>query len=157
MYRSACLAALLWVTGCVAPPSPAQRVTEAARDLNMAARFGRMDLAVGGTAAGARERFLERRKEWGGEVRVLDLELAGLRMSDHDNATLMIDLQWTRMREGIMRSTRVEQEWSNREGRGWQLVREHRVAGDLGLFGEKVSALSVEPRRDVHFPSRTIR
>jgi hypothetical protein len=157
MRRSAWFFAVLWLAGCIAPPTPAQRVTDAARDLNMAARFGRMDLAMGATAAGAREHFVQRRREWGGEVRVLDVELSGLQMPDRDNATLLVDLQWVRMREGTLRTTRVEQTWSNEDEGGWQLVRERRVAGDVGLFGERVTVLHAEPRGDVHFPSRTIR
>jgi hypothetical protein len=142
--------------GCMAPPTPAERVTNAAREVNDAARFGRMDLAMGGTADAARAHFVDRRREWGGEVRVLDMELAGLDMPHKEQATILIDLQWMRMREGIMKSTRVEQTWSSAEG-GWKLVRERRVAGDLGLFGEKVSVSYEATHGDVHFPSRTIR
>lgn len=147
----------LALQACVAPRSPAERVTDAARDLNMAARFGRMDLAMSATAQGAREHFVSRRREWGGEVRVLDIELSGLNMPDKDRATLLVDLQWVRMREGTLRSTRVEQTWSNEERGGWKLVRERRVAGDVGLFGEQVTVLHEAPRGDVHFPTRTIR
>jgi hypothetical protein len=157
MNRALALCAVLFAVGCMAPPTPAQRVTEAARELNMAARFGRMDLAMGATNPGARERFVERRREWGGEIRVLDLELSGLQMPHHDRATLLVDLQWVRMSEGTLRNTRVEQTWSNEEEGGWRLVRERRVAGDVGLFGERVTVLHEAPRGDVHFPSRTIR
>ena len=70
---------------CVTPPGPAQRATDAARELNFAARFGRMDIALQLTAEGAKKSFLDRRTQWGKDVRVLDLELAGLSLkSPHD-------------------------------------------------------------------------
>jgi hypothetical protein len=141
-------------TSCLAPQGPASRATDAARELNLAARFGRMDLAVGRTSAGARSSFLERRAEWGKNVRVLDVELAGMAMKNPQNALIYVDVAWVRMDEGALRTTRVAQTW--RDDEGWQLVREQRVAGDLGLFGEYVE----RPRpahRDVQFPSKTIR
>jgi hypothetical protein len=157
MHRYLALPLVLLAVGCLAPPSPSQRVTDAARDLNMAARFGRMDVAIGKTDPAARKHFVERRREWGGDIRVLDLELSGLEMPNADNATLVVDLQWMRIDEGTLRSTRVEQTWTNEDEGGWRLVRERRVGGDIGVFGERVSVLHQAPHGDVHFPSRTIR
>jgi hypothetical protein len=147
---------LLGLGGCMTPPGPAQRVTDAARELNMAARFGRMDLAIARTADGAKKHFVYRRQEWGKELRVVDFKLAGLDMSDADHAVLFVDIQWVRLREGTLRQTRVAQTWSNGEEGGWRLVREKRLAGDVGLFGEPVVVLHPESHGDVHFPSRTI-
>jgi hypothetical protein len=145
----------LSIVGCMAPPGPAHRATEAARELNIAARFGRMDIAVGHTAPGARGSFLERRTEWGKNVRVVDIELASMNMKDPKNAMIYVDVAWTRMDEGSLRTTRVAQTWKDHDA-GWQLVREQRVAGDMGLFGEYVEVVRT-PQRDVHFPSKTIR
>ena len=39
------LLASLALSGCVIPPTPAMRLSEAAYDFNNAARFGRMDIA----------------------------------------------------------------------------------------------------------------
>lgn len=142
-------------TSCLAPQGPASRATDAARELNLAARFGRMDLAVGRTSAGARSSFLERRAEWGKNVRVLDVELAGMAMKNPQNALIYVDVAWVRMDEGALRTTRVAQTWKDDDS-GWQLVREQRVAGDLGLFGEYV-ARPQPAHRDVQFPSKTIR
>ena len=149
------LASALALSACLAPPPPAARAAEAARELNLAARFGRMDIAVERTATGAREHFLERRTQWGKDVRIVDVELAGLKMQDKDNAVIYVDVAWVRMNEGALRSTRVAQRWQNKEG--WQLVRENRAAGDLGLFGEPVVVLKPEVAGDTHFPSKTIR
>jgi hypothetical protein len=146
--------ALLQVS-CLAPQGPASRATDAARELNLAARFGRMDVAVGRTSAGARSSFLERRAEWGKNVRVLDVELAGMAMKNPQNALIYVDVAWVRMDEGALRTTRVAQTWRDADS-GWQLVREQRVAGDVGLFGEYVERAR-PAHRDVQFPSKTIR
>jgi hypothetical protein len=156
MRTAVLLAVLLTHLGCMAPPSQAQRVTDAARELNVACRFGRMDVALGHTSPGAREQFLERRARWGREVRVLDVELAGLRMRDEYNAVLDVDVAWVRADESSMRNTRVAQSWRDGDG-GWRLIREQRVAGDLGLFGEAVPEPPAQPPRDVQFPTRVIR
>jgi hypothetical protein len=148
-------ALVLSQVSCLAPQGPASRATDAARELNLAARFGRMDVAVGRTSAGARSSFLERRAEWGKNVRVLDVELAGMAMKNHENALIYVDVAWVRMDEGALRTTRVAQTWRDADS-GWQLVREQRVAGDVGLFGEYVERAR-PAHRDVQFPSKTIR
>jgi len=146
---------LLPVASCLAPPPASQRATDAARELNLAARFGRMDLAVGRTAPGAREQFIERRAQWGHSLRILDIELAGLSMNESTRALVYVDVAWVRMNEDELRSTRLAQTWHEQD-HGWLLVREQRVSGDLGLFGEHVTVVQ-RPLVDVHFPSRTIR
>lgn len=155
LYALALSLALL-SAGCFAPQTPQQKLVETARDANLAARFGRMDLAIEVTDPGMRDSFMKRRTDWGRNIRVLDVQLAGMNMPDTDNATIVVDFAWTRIDEGIMRTTRVEQSWEDK-GKGWALVREKRAGGDFGLFGEKVTVLSPEPRGDVHFPTRTIR
>jgi hypothetical protein len=146
-------AGALWILGCVAPPSQATRATDAARELNLASRFGRMDIALGNTAPGARESFLERRVQWGKEVRIVDVELAGMSMKDELNAVIQVDVAWVRADDDTLRATRIAQTW--RDDGGWHLMREQRMAGDLGLFGERVTMTPVE-QRDVQFPSKTI-
>lgn len=148
------LLALSLLGGCFGPPSQAARVTDAARELNLATRFGNMDVAMGHTAKGAREAFLERRAAWGRQLRIVDVELAGLAMKDEMLATVQVDVAWVRVDEDTLRSTRVAQIW--RDDGGWRLVRETRVAGDIGLFGEPVST-DHRQRPDVHYPSRSIR
>jgi hypothetical protein len=147
------------LAGCLAPPPPSQRVADVAREMNLAARFGRMDVALEHTAEGARKHFSERRADWGGEVRVLDFEFSGLSMPDSENATLLLDIQWVRLDENMLHLTRVEQSWrGGAKDKGWVLVRERRIGGDLGLFGEKIARLEPEVRReDAQFPTKTIR
>lgn len=140
---------------CMAPPSQSQRLTEAARELNLSSRFGRMDIAVTHAAKPVRSIFLERRASWGHELRVLDVELAGLSMKDEHHAVVKVDVQWMRMDESSLRVTRLAQVWTDDSG-SWEMTREKRVAGDMGLFGEQVEVLHPE-HRDAHFPVTTIR
>jgi len=147
---------LVGATGCLRPPSPAEQVTDAARELNLAARFGRLDVASERASNAARKSFLERRRHWGNELRVVDIDLSGLSLPDPEHAEVMVNVSWMRMSEGMLRNTVVVQHWSN-EDYGWQLTREKRVAGDLGLFGETVVVLAPEPQPDVHYQTHTIR
>jgi hypothetical protein len=160
MFRvaSAALSGLLLV-GCFAPPPPSARVADIARDVNEAARFGRMDVALEHTADGARDHFAKHRAKWGNEVRVLDFELSSLNMKDSEHATVLVDIQWMRVDEDLLHLTRVEQTWRGASGdHGWSLVRERRIGGDIGLFGERVARLEPpEQHGDVQFPSKTIR
>jgi hypothetical protein len=118
-----------------------------------------MDLALEHTADGARRHFTAHRAQWGGPVRVLDLELSGLSMQDTEHAVVLVDIQWSRMDENTLHSTRIEQTWrGGTEDHGWTLVRERRIAGDLGLFGERVArAEPALPHDDVQFATKIIR
>ncbi len=146
---------LLPLASCLAPPPASERATDAARELNVAARFGRMDIAMALTSNAARKNFLARRGEWGRALRILDVELASMTMPDGDHAEIQVDYSWTRIDEGVLRTTRVAQNWEDTGG-GWKLVRERRLQGDLGLFGEPVAAPPGEPHPDVQFATKTI-
>lgn len=165
--RTIALGLGLLAGACVMPPRPAERAGEAAREFNLAARFGRMDRAAELTATSWRGKFEKSHREWGRDVRVYDVELAGFVMPERDRANVEVDYSWARVDEGILRSTRVAQVWKD-SGQGFRIVGEHRVAGDLGLLGELVSAsapgANQEPnapqateRRDVQFATKVIR
>lgn len=144
------------VSGCFMPPPPSERVSDAARQCNVAARFGRMDVAAELAADEARPDFLKRRSDWGKNIRVLDVELSGFSMPSSDRADIEVDYAWSRTDEGLLRTTRVAQEWRDGLG-GFRLVRERRVAGDLGLFGEPTPAPDGSTRPDVQFATKVIR
>ncbi|HLV21941.1 MAG TPA: hypothetical protein VKZ49_13700 [Polyangiaceae bacterium] len=150
-------AALLCATlsSCMMPPPASERVTDAARELNLAARFGRLDLAASRTHRAARASFIERHAHWGSGLRVVDVELTSLAMQDEGRAVVQVDVSWVRADEGTLRRTRLAQLWQEEDG-AWLLMRESRAAGDPGLFGEVVYR-SARSRPDVHFESRTIR
>lgn len=147
------------LAGCLPSQRPAQRVMDVAREMNLGARFGQVDVALAHTSEGARPTFLQRRAQWGDRVRVLDLELSNLKMRDAENATVFVDIQWTRIDEEVLLRTRVEQTFRGSSGdAGWVLVRERRIAGDVGLFGEPVPERErPSPRGDVQFATKVIR
>lgn len=142
--------------GCMAHQSSGQRLLDAARELNEAARFGRMDVAAGLTAKGARLSFLERRSTWGNDIRVMDVNVANIQVDDDEHAQVVVEVAWTHLSDSTLRNTQLTQRWENIQLAGWKLAREQRTGGDGGLFGEK--ALSPHPvsHRDVHFPTKSL-
>jgi hypothetical protein len=149
-----CAALLSLASGCM--PQHAQDVSDVARDLNVAARFGRMDVATESTTDEMREAFVQHRARWGHDLRVVDTELTALNMKGKDEAEVFVDVSWMRIEEGLLRGTRVKQMWRN-PGGGWKLAEETRESGDVGLFGERVVVLKPEPTPDAHFPTKVIR
>jgi hypothetical protein len=150
------LVALGWLSGCLTSQNPAQTVSDVARDFNVATRFGRMDVAMEHTSEAIQREFVEHHADWGGEIRVLDVELSQLKLEDTSAAEVFVDVSWVRMNEGMLRATRLKQRWEN-PGGGWKLSAEERQSGDIGLLGESVVVLRPEGPRDVHFPVKTIR
>ena len=147
------LAAL--ATACVfATASPVQRVSDAARDLNVAIRFGKMEMVVSFVDASSRADFMKRRVQWGKEIRLIDIELSAVEVRDETHAVVTVDVSWVPLRDNILRSTRLSQSWED-SGHGWKLVQEKRLAGDQGLFGEPTPVQDA-PHPDVHLPSRTL-
>jgi hypothetical protein len=144
----------LALVACMSPPSPAERVTDAAMELNLAARFGQLDVAVARTKSAHRSDFMKRHAAWGQTLRIVDVEMASLTLPERDRAVVLVDYAWIRNDEGTMRATRVEQHW--KDDAGWHLVRERRIAGDVGLLGEPVPERTKAAPPDRHFATRTI-
>jgi len=147
---------LAWALGgCFAPPTNAQRVSDAARDLNTAARFGDLEGAAALAAPAVRADFLARRALWGGEIRILDVELLDLRVDEGAaRAHVEVNVSWMRTSESALRVTRVAQIWRERDG-AWLLTQEERVAGDIGVFGEPVEPV-VSAREPRQFETRRL-
>src|SRR5262245_56353844 len=148
------LAALLpLAAGCGAPVTAAARAQEAANALNLDARFGRMELAVEKVAPQGRDMFLSHRQGWGSKVRVVDSELAGLKVDKdkEDEAEVCVRVAWQRVDEGDLHVTKVKQKWKDFRG-DWKLVGEERLDGEVGLLGEPVQRAPVE-RKNAQFPT----
>ena len=128
------LAITVW-SGCMGPQTPAQRASDAARELNVNSRFGDLAGTATMTAPTVRPQYLSRRAEWGKLVRVVDVDLGGFQMNDAEHATVLVDFQWTRVDDGTLHTTRVVQEWASTEG-PWMLVREKRQSGARGVEPE---------------------
>jgi hypothetical protein len=151
---AACLLMIATANACFAPASPALRVNDAAHDLNVATRFGKMDLAVSHVDATVRPDFIARRAQWGRDIRIIDVDLSSIEVKDETHATVTVDVSWVPLRDDILRTTRLTQTWEDK-GKGWKLIREVRLTGDPGLFGEAFESQDT-PHPDVHLPSRTL-
>lgn len=127
------LCGAIWLGGCLGQ-TPQAKMQETARDLNMNARFGRMELVVEQVDPSYRVEFVQRHKTWGARVRVADTELVGMKFGDKE-AESMVAVAWYDVTEQELRGTTVRQKWKNNRG-DWLLKSEERVEGDLGLFGE---------------------
>jgi hypothetical protein len=152
---AACLVILVSASACFAPASPTMRVSDAAHDLNVATRFGKMELALSHVDGPMRKDFTARRSQWGRDVRIIDVDLASVEVRDETHAVVVVDISWVPLRDDILRTTRVTQSWED-AGKGWKLTREVRTAGDHGLFGE-ILDVAETPHPDVHLPSRTLK
>ena len=106
------------------------------------------------SARDERPHFMKRREGWHDEVRILETELRALDMGDATHAWVQVEVSWMFADDPTLRTTQLSQEWSDEEGH-WEMVKEEQLSGDVGLFGEEVKRL--QPARDRHFPSRTIR
>ncbi|HYQ40527.1 MAG TPA: hypothetical protein VER11_01120 [Polyangiaceae bacterium] len=143
------------LAACVMPPSASEKASDAARELNLSARFGNMDVAAKKASSEARADFIQRHALWGSQIRIVDVEMAGMSMPDSDHAVFQIDYSWMRTDESTMRTTRVTQRWSSLNG-PWAMESERREAGDVGLFGEHVDVLR-PAQRNAQFATKVIR
>lgn len=134
MRAALILGFLLLVPACVGQTPPA-RAQEAANELNTNQRFGRMELVAERVSEGAREKFFERRKQWGGRIQIADNEVMAFKMKGDANAEVLLKVGWYRVDEGDLHTTVLKQSWKDFKG-AWKLVSEERTDGDLGLLGE---------------------
>ncbi len=150
------LVAALTTLSCLGGVPPLQRVSDRARELNLAARFGQMGVVMEMVEPQVREDYQLRRKLWGGQIRILDVEVTNVSLRDEEHAVVGVSFSWSSVTDSLLRATNVTQEWENRVELGWVLVRETRHGGDVGLFGEMLPEID-RARPDVHRPSRTLR
>jgi hypothetical protein len=134
---------------CAAPTSDAQRGQQAAQAFNQDARLGRAEAALERVDPALREAFTEHHKAWGNDIRIADLELAGLKAHGAHDLDILVRFAWYRETEQELRTTTVKQVWRDKDG--WLLIGEERLEGDVGLLGDAVPPPApVEP----HAPAR---
>jgi hypothetical protein len=119
---------------CMGAQSPVQRLTDSAYDLNMATRFGRMDVAMPYVLPDAQIEFARRHAGWGSTLRILDLDLVSIRSLGPDTVAVDLDVTWHPVAEMTIRQSQITQRWKM-ERDDWRLVDEARVSGEPGLFG----------------------
>lgn len=141
---------------CVTPMSHRARLDEAVQEINIAARFGRQDMALERVAKKARESFLKQHRAWGREISIADVEFSGLEKITDQEASVLVSFSWFRLNEGRVRTTIVRQTWRHEGDNGaWAMVTEERANGDHGLLGETVVVQSPQ-RVDTRFPTKVI-
>jgi hypothetical protein len=154
MRLSLMLPLALGFVGCMTGVAPLQRVGDVARETNFACRFGQTEIALSHVDPSARQAFLERRALWGQSIRILESDTVAISLIDESHASVVTDVAWSSVTDSLLRATKVQQDWENRKA-GWVLMRERRLSGEPGLFGETLTQLS-PPHPDVHRPSRTL-
>ncbi len=150
---SASFAAAL--AGCPAPLAREARAQDAAQELNLHTRFGRLSVAIDSVQPDKREEFTRKHQAWGGAIRVSDSEMAGMKLTTPEDAEFAVRVAWFRPSEQELRVTTIRQKWHDNKG-SWQLVSEEREAGDSGLLGDDAppsDAPAPKPRTNAQFPS----
>ena len=159
LVTSASLASLPFTGGCMSAMTPRGKLDEAVQETAMAARFSRLDVATEHVAVAARPDFVKRHRLWGGEVRIVDVELGGMEKNSNKEAVVLVGFSWFRPSEGALRTTIVRQTWRNEDGTGpWFLTDEERASGDVGLLGEpQVVVLTPANSKPQHFETTVIK
>ncbi len=141
-----------WLTACAMPPTGLARAQQTVQEFNLDSRLGNGELSMDRVSPESRERYALDHRGWGTNVRVVDVELEGMRpQGDHD-VRVLVRVAWYRPEDEQLRSTTVEQSWHDKPA-GWQLVREQRVRGEMGLLGEPVSYERPAARAPAQFPT----
>jgi hypothetical protein len=130
------LAGAVSATLACIPPSGLALAQQTAQDLNVSERFGQSEEAMDHVAPEARDDFVTHHKDWGRTIQVADVELTGMHAHGEHDVDVLVRVGWYRATEQELRTTTVQQGWKDKKG--WQLVSEKRVDGDVGLLGEAV-------------------
>jgi hypothetical protein len=126
--------ALLGSIGCT-PGSATQVLADTSYDVAMAERFGRLDIVSDQVAPPKRQAFIDAHADWGGDIRIVDLEYGGMRLSDERHAEVLLTVAWQRLDEASLRTTHLSQAWVHAQDR-WFIEDEKEVSGDHGLLDE---------------------
>ena len=138
-FPSALLAAAaLLEVACGGMLSAAGKAQEAAQNLNMDARLGRLEFCLEHVDPKLREKYTKVHTGWGKKLRIVDSEITSFKMGkDDDAADLDVQVSWYRPETGDLHITVLHQKWKTYSG-DWFLASEDRVDGDTGLLGEHV-------------------
>lgn len=134
--RVAVLGLLLATVGCMPPVMPADKLTDSAYSVVEAARFGRMDIVISAVKPADQAAYAESHADWGGIIRILDIEYGGAKLTGGDKAVVMMTVAWQRLDESMLRSTSLKQTWQLASEQRWVIVKEEIAGGDAGLIKE---------------------
>jgi hypothetical protein len=151
--------ALVASAGCFPPgANGGAKLAEVAYDMNVATRFGRIDIAMDHVAPTSVETFMAQHASWGRSLRVLDVEFAGVRMLPNGEARVDVLVMWQRVNGATLRTTQLAQTWRDHTGR-WLVVKEEEAGGDTGLLDEPAppAAKTDTAKADVTKPTAAAR
>ena len=129
------LAAGACLSGCLGQPTGAAAAQEAARELTINLRFGRMELVMERVAPAERDTYVASHRSWGSAIRIADVELDGMRLVSKEEAMVIVRVAWYEPTAQELRVTTLRQTWKESKD-DWLLIAEARADGDLGLLGE---------------------
>jgi hypothetical protein len=137
------------LAACPGPATNMARAQEAVQEFNSATRYGQSEIAMNDVSASSRESFEAHHRGWGTQIRIADVEVAGVRRDGDHDAEAVVRVAWYRPDQQELRSTTLKQGW--REEGNWHLFSEERIDGDIGLLNEPVvyeaPARAAEPAR----------
>jgi len=126
------------LVACGGMQSQAAKAQEAAQNLNMDARLGRLEFALEHVDSKDRENFTKVHTMWSGKIRIVDSEITSFKMAKSDDAAdVDVQVSWYRPESGDLHVTVLHQKWHVVSG-DWFLASEERTDGDTGLLGERV-------------------
>lgn len=141
------------LAGCPAPTSGLAQAQQSAQEFNLNARFGRNEMILEQIAPAARDEYALHHKLWGTEIRVADIEIAGMKKHGDKEVDVVVRVSWYRPEQQELRSTTLTQAW-HAKGTDWELASEKRADGDIGLLGEAVVIETpAAPREPAQFPT----
>jgi hypothetical protein len=123
------------VAACMPPQTPTSKLTDHAYTVAEAARFGRMDIVMTLVDPAQHEAYSDAHAEWGGAVRILDVEYGGARLVAPNTAVVVMNVAWQRLDEAVLRSTSLKQTWKL-GGSSWVIAEEVVASGDKRLLLE---------------------
>lgn len=127
---------LCLLAGCtLGSLTPRARFQESAYTVNDASRWGQVDLASSFVTPGYKERFQERRRDWGERINVAEVEVLQMQLAaDKDTGVSEVSLSWYDAGMTLHKSF-VTQRWENARGT-FRLADEVVRKGDPGVFAE---------------------
>ena len=133
--------------------SKPERLRDAVQGLNEEARWGRVDLARQRVTPKYRALFEASREHWGGNLKIADVEVVGMKIHESDSeeqalreqglgedeiealpdATSRVQYAWYDQRDMVLRTTVIEQTWQHNMG-NFYLMEEKVVDGTESLL-----------------------
>lgn len=121
--------------GCMPPQMPADKLTDSAYSVVEAARFGRMDIVINTVDPTKQEAYADAHAAWGGDIRILDIEYGGARLTAPGKAVVLMNVAWQRLDESFLRNSSIKQTW-RLGGDRWMISEEVVASGDKKLLAE---------------------